>query len=489
LIEAMVELISSMRRIVRSLVRDCAVVVVLCAIAFFTARRAVAAPPPAATQDESTTATTQPAPATSPGTVPGTAPASADQERFNVHFQATVIPQGHDVFHAPYSGPNSLRRVEPLRTSFTSTLFLGLRMPWEGGAVYFDPEVAAGKGLSGVTGIASFPNGDISHVGSPQPEIYVARAYFQQVFGLGGDKEKVESDQNQLAGYQDARRITLWLGKFSATDMFDGNGYSHDPRTQFMNESFMDDTAWDYPADARGYTDGVAVEYNEPSWAIRYGAFREPKDANGQALDAHFPEAMGHTLELEDRWSIKDQPGVVRVLGYANIAHMGNYREAIDNPGPNGPDITLSRTYSAKYGYSVSAEQAITPDLGIWGRAGWNDGHTESWAFTEVDRLASLGISLKGTKWGRPDDVVGIAGAIAGLSKDHRDYLRSGGVGFIIGDGKLHYAPEQVIEAYYDWQVIDHLWVTPDFQFVDHPAYNADRGPVAIWGLRVHVEF
>jgi len=416
-------------------------------------------------------------------------PATSDTEWFNVHAQATTITQWHDDFPSPYSGPLSLRPREDAKTSVTATLFMGLRMPWEGGAFYFDPEIAGGEGFSNVEGIASFPNGDIAHIGTADPEPYVARAYYQQVFGLGGEKEKVESGQNQLGGYQDAKRITVWLGAFSATDFFDNNSYSHDPRTQFMNWSLMDDTAWDYPADSRGYTIGGVIEYTEPSWAIRYGVFQEPKAANGGTLDPRFPQAEGNALEVENRWSVKDQPGVIRVLGFANLAHMGNYRQAIANPGPNGPDITLTRSYSVKYGFSVSAEQAITSNLGIWGRAGWNDGQTESWAFTEVDDMGSLGISLKGTQWGRPDDVFGVAGTIAGLSDAHKDYLAGGGLGFIIGDGKLNYAPEEVVETYYNCKIVDHVFITPDFQFVEHPAYNSDRGPVVILGLRVHLEF
>jgi len=420
-----------------------------------------------------------------------TAPASqvSETENYNVHAQATVITQWHNVFPAPYTGPNSLLPNESAKTSVTATLFMGLRLPWDGGAFYFDPEITGGEGLSGVMGIASFPNGDVSHVGAPQPQPYVGRAYYQQVVGLGGDKEKVESDENQLAGYRDIRRITFWLGEFSATDIFDNNTYSHDPRTQFMNESLMDNTAWDYPSDTRGYTLGAMAEYNEQSWALRYGAFQEPKTANGDTLDPRVPQALGQAVELEERWNLRDQPGVVRLLAYANVAHMGNYRQVLANPGPSGPDITLSRTYSTKWGFGISAEQAISADLGIWGRAGWNNGQTETWAFTEVDDMGSLGISLKGTRWGRPDDVFGFAGAIAGLSDAHKDYLAAGGLGFIIGDGKLDYAPEEVLETYYNWKMADHIFITPDIQFVNNPAYNSDRGPVAVLGLRVHVDW
>jgi high affinity Mn2+ porin len=480
----MVESISSKRWVAALLACGCAGVVLLAGAA-----RAFAASSAPSTQDQNVGATTQPAPATVPGTTVSTEPAADKQERYNIHFQATVITQGHDAFHAPYSGPNSLRRIEPLRTSVSSTLFLGLRMPWNSGAFYFDPEMTAGKGFSGVTGIAGFPNGEIARVGTADPSLNVARLFYQQTIGFGGDTEHVDSDQNQLAGDRDISRLTVSLGKFAASDFFDNNTYSHDPRTQFFNWALMDNGAWDYPADSRGYTYGGVAELNQPDWTLRYGDFAEPTVANGGRIDSRFPKASAQAIELEQRWTFRNQPGAVRWLGYLNLAHMGNYREAIDNPGPNGPDVTLTRTYSAKYGYGASFEQALTNDLALWGRAGWNDGHTESWAFTEIDRTASLGVSLKGTKWSRPDDVAAIAGVINGLSKDHRDYLRSGGVGFIVGDGKLHYAPEQIIEAYYDWQVVDHLWVTPDFQFVDHPAYNADRGPVAIWGLRIHAEF
>lgn len=434
------------------------------------------------------------APVTQPSTqsleVPATQPpAPSTTENFNIHAQATVISQWHDVFPSPYIGPKSLLPDESAKTSVTATLFMGLRMPWQGGAVYFDPEIAGGQGFSNVQGIADFPNGDIPDVGTSAPQPYVARAFYQQVFSLGGPSQHLSSDQNQLAGDQDVRRVTVWLGKFSATDFFDNNTYARDPRTQFMNQAMVDNTAWDFPQDDRGYTLGGAAEYNQANWAFRYGFFQEPKVANGDTLDGHFPQAVGNAWELEDRWYIGDQPGVIRLLAYLNLAHMGNYRQALAAPGPSGPDVTLSRTYSTKYGFGFSAEQSITPTLAVFARAGWNDGQTESWAFTEVDDMGSVGISLKGTGWGRPDDVVGIAGAIAGLSDAHKDYLAAGGIDFTIGDGKLSYAPEEIFESYYNFKLIDHIFVTPDFQFVNDPAYNSARGPVAILSLRVHAEW
>lgn len=431
----------------------------------------------------------------SPATTPASAPAEPIQptipvEQFSVHAQATVISQKHDVFPAPYTGPFDVPRREGWKTSATGTLFLGLRLPWIGGEFYLDPEVSGGEGFGGVKGIAGFPNGEISRVGTPEPEPNIARAFFRQTFGLSGPSEHVESDQNQLAGFRNVSRLTLTFGKLAATDFFDGNSYSHDPRTQFMNWALMDDGAWDYPADTRGYTYGGAVELNQPNWAVRYGAFTMPQQANGSTIDWNVPKALGQAVELEERWNIHERPGAARFLAFLNTAHMGNYRQAIDHPGPMGPDITLSRHYDIKYGVGISAEQQLAENLGVFARLGWNDGHTESFAFTEIDRTASIGLRLKGNRWRRPEDVIGVALVANGLAKEHRDYLGAGGHGFIIGDGRLpHYALEDIGEVYYLFKVYDHFFLTADFQVVDHPAYNRDRGPIAIGSVRVHAEF
>lgn len=431
-------------------------------------------------------------PATQPAAEPKeNLPAPAPTEWFSVHAQGTVISQKHDIFPAPYTGPFDVPPHEGWKTSITGTLFLGARLPWKTGEFYLNPEVSGGEGFGGVKGIAGFPNGEISRVGTPEPEPYIARAFFRQDFGLGGEREHIDSGQNQLAGFRDVSRVTLTFGKMAATDTFDNNSYSHDPRSQFMNWALMDNGAWDYPADTRGYTYGGSIELIQPMWAVRYGAFAMPREANGSTIDWNVPKAMGHVFEFEPHWSINEQTGAARFMAYLNTAHMGNYQEAIEHPGPNGvPDITLTRTYDVKYGFGVSAEQAITKELGIWGRIGWNDGHTESFCFTEIDRTGSFGISLKGSRWHRPNDVVGAAFAINGVSKSHRDYLGAGGHGFIIGDGRLpHYAPEEDFEGYYLLNLFEHVFVTVDGQIIDHPAYNADRGPILIAGVRVHVEF
>jgi high affinity Mn2+ porin len=426
-------------------------------------------------------ATTQPAPAAA-------APPAAER-RFTAHAQSTVITQKHDVFHAPYSGAFSLPRHEEEKTSITGTVYLGARL-WEGGEVYFDPEIAGGEGFGGVKGVAGFPNGEIQRVSEPAPKPYVARLFYRQDFSLdGGDRERVEDDQNQVAGFRDSRRISLLLGKFSGTDYFQTSRYGNDARTQFQNLSLFTTGAWDYPADVRGYTLGAMLEYNQPQWALRYAAMAEPKQAQGGTLDSRLPSALGHAVEFEQRYALREHPGAIRLMGFANSADMGKYREAINEAGGSVPDVTTTRTFRVKYGFGVTADQEITPTLGLFARLGWNDGRSETWAFTEIDRSASLGLSLKGTRWLRPDDVVGIAGALNGISRDHRDYLGAGGHGFIIGDGRLSYGLEHIVEGYYLIKLADHIFVTADVQSVWNPAYNRDRGPVFIGAIRAHLEF
>ena len=409
------------------------------------------------------------------------------QELWSVHFQATVIPQGHGHFDSPYSGQNSMPSLNEIRASYTSTLYLGGRL-WHGAELYVNPEISGGRGIGGVLGVAGFPNGDIARVGKPAPTIALARLFLRQTIGLGGQEERIEPEANQMAGSLDVSRLTFTLGKYGATDIFDDNTYSHEPRTQFMNWAIMNNGAWDYPADTRGYTWGGTVELNQPRWALRYGLFGVPKEANGIKFDHHLDQAHAHSLEWEGRYTWGSHPGKLHLLGYWNRAHMGNYRRTLDTPAFN-LDITRSRTYSSKYGLGLNVEQEMTRDLGAFLRLGWNDGRTESWAYTEIDQTACLGLRLKGQAWRRPKDVFGVAGVANGLSKDHRDYLAAGGHGFIVGDGRLNYAPEEIFEIYYLFKITKWLSTTADYQFVSNPAYNQDRGPLHVWALRVHAEF
>jgi high affinity Mn2+ porin len=408
----------------------------------------------------------------------------------SAHAQATTVTQTHDAFRSPYIGPRSLLPVERTPTSVTGTLFLDGRL-WEtdgwSGELVFNPEMSSGPGLSDSQGIAGFPNGEITRVGIVSPTPYFARLFLRQTFGFGGEQEKVEDEANQIAGKRDIDRITLSVGKFSATDFADDNVYSHDPRTQFLPWSIMYNGAWDYPANVRGYTYGIAVDFNQKYWALRYGIFAEPTFANGAPLDPKFIKANGQVLEWLVRYGLEERPGNLRLLAYANHAHMGDYREALDRM-PADPDVTLTRAYRWKYGFGLSWDQEITKELGIFGRLGWNDGHTESWAFTAIDRVGEIGLLLKGKRWCRPNDAIGFAFDANGIARDHRAYLAAGGLDFIIGDGRLRYGPEEIFEFFYNYQVIKGIFVSFDFQEVNHPAYNRDRGPVSIYTLRVHLQ-
>jgi high affinity Mn2+ porin len=407
---------------------------------------------------------------------------------WSAHVQGTVVSQGDWPFHSPYQGQNSFQSVQQLRTSETATLYLAAKLPWEGGQVIFDPEVAGGQGLSDVFGLGAFPNFEITRVGLPTPTPYIARLVLQQTIELGGEWEKLEDAPNQIPGHRDQNRITIQVGRMASSDGFDSNAYSHDGRTQAMNWAIAYNGAWDYPANVRGYTYGANVELNQPVWAIRYGIWMEPLVANGAEFDAHVLRAHGQALELEYRYDLGGLPGRVRPLFYLNRANMGDYHEALQMM-PVNPDVTLTRSYRYKYGFGLNVEQEVTKDLGLFLRLGWDDGHSETWAFTEIDRTASFGMLLKGRRWQRPQDQVGLAYVIDGLSQDHRNYLAAGGLGFELGDGKLNYGLEQALEMYYNWEMRKGLNLTLDFQEIINPGDNQDRGPVSILALRMHFEF
>ena len=403
------------------------------------------------------------------------------------HAQSTYIPQGYGRFSARYTGPLSLVPVHQEEDSKTATLFLGVRA-WKGGDLYANPEASGGAGVSSASGMAGFPNGEITRVGTREVKEYWARIFLRQTFNLDGDVEQVEDDLNQIAGTRNAHRFTITLGKFSVLDVFDINPYAGDPRSEFMNWALMANGAWDYPADTRGYTAGVAVDYRFGVWSVRAGSFLMPEVANGPILDKRIRKARGEVLELENRYSINGREGAVRILSFVNHAAMGRYRQALDLQ-PAFPDVTATRQPGrVKYGFGLNMTQSITGSVGAFMRLGWNDGHTETFAFTEIDRTANVGLSVKGTRWHRPDDNFGIAGLVNGLSRDHRDYLAAGGLGFIIGDGQLNYKTENVIESYYRLNFYKACAVTGDFQRVWHPAYNGDRGPVSIYAVRFHVQ-
>ena len=415
---------------------------------------------------------------------------STHEQRVNVHFQTTYIYQYKPAFSASYSGPNSLLNTEEKQNSITASLFFGARL-WKGAEVYVDPEIAGGSGLSGAFGMAASTNGESFRVGDPSPTLYVARAYFKQTFALGSKSTMNEDGQNQLADKEPKRFFRIVAGKFSLGDFFDNNAYSGSPRTQFLNWGLMSNAAWDYAANLRGYTAGAIGILQIDNMTYKLGIATEPKVANGADLNTNLGMARGLNAEVDRAYMLKKRAGHVRVLGYMNETNMGSYAAAMHIMDSNGrPNVILSeRNARRKTGFGINVDQQLTDVLGIFGRIGWNDGKTETWAFTEADRTISLGISLTGDKWKRKDDNIGVAIVANGLSKDHKDYLAAGGLGFQLGDGKLSYSNEVVTELYYSWKPLAKgLWMTGDYQFALHPGYNSNRGPVNVFSFRLHVE-
>ncbi len=414
-------------------------------------------------------------------------PASGPVQGWNWHLQNTVIVQGDPAFPAEYSGPNSLHKGGEIKETISVDLFLGARL-WPGAEAHLDGLMWQGFGLSKTRGIEAFPNGEAFRLGTDVPNVTFARLFLRQTFGLGGDREMVEDDPLHLAVEQDASRLVLTLGKLSAKDILDNNAYANDPRTQFMNWAFMANEAWDYPADSLGYTTGLALELYEPGWALRYGFFQMPRTSNGMAQDPHYLEAWGMVLEFEHRFSLSGHPGAVRLLGYLNRANMGSYRAAVESP-IRPADIQATRAYRFKYGFGLNLEQEIAENVGVFARLGWSDGRNEAWVFADVDRTATVGLSIKGAGWHRPNDTVGLAGVLNAISQEHRDFLAAGGLGILAGDGGLNYGIEKGLELYYNFQLWPTISAAVDYQFISEPAFNRDRGPVSIFGARLHWEF
>lgn len=417
--------------------------------------------------------------------------------QWSVHYQFTSVLQGHPAFNSKYSGKNSLRDTAEKALSVTATLFLGRKL-WKGAAVFVNPEIAGGKGMSYALGLAGAANGETFRIGSPEPALYLARAFFEQNITIRKSKTLYrKEDQNQIADNLPSSRITITIGKFSLADFFDDNSYSHDPRSEFMNWSLMDNGAWDYPANTRGYTWGAVIELIEPSYCFRLSSVLVPKIANSQIFDLNIAKANGETAEFEKKFMINDHPGNLRFLAFTNFSSAPSYNTAISNMRHG--DSSLVAVFSGqkagvqygglKYGFGISFNQELKSYLGVFSRLGWNDGNTATWAFTEIDRTASLGIRVRPNIIKRPGDNLGLAVVVNGISNAHRTYLNSNGYGFLLGDGKLsNYGYEQIIEAFYKIKLISWLWITADYQFIINPGYNKDRGSVNVFSIRLHVE-
>jgi high affinity Mn2+ porin len=424
-----------------------------------------------------------------PPAVPPDPPVAA--ERWNLFYQATSIGQYHGTFRSPYAGPFSLQDYPERDASLTTTLFAAFRME-KNTVLIFDPEIAGGRGFSGVDGLANSSNGELPRVASATPKPYLARLYVSHDFAFGDETETVESDENQLAGQRPMNRYTVTAGRFTVTDFFDNNRYSHDPRTQFTGWAVMYNGAWDYPADVRGYTWGWVHEIHTRHWSFRYASAAMPRVANGLRFDRRLLRNRGDVFEAERRFAVRGHDGAIRLLNYENHANAGSYGAAIRQAEAAGtrPDVTATRRDGTlKYGFGVNMEQELTKTIGVFARLGWNDGKTESFAFTAVDRLATAGASITGQRWHRPFDTVATEWTANGLSGVHALYLARGGFDFLIGDGRLNYGPENIWESYYSARIVRGFFTSLDVQHVSNPAYNRDRGPLWIYSARLHLEF
>ncbi len=418
---------------------------------------------------------------------PRTSLTDPEADRWEIHGQTTYLPQGYPRFRALYTGTNSLTPAPQAQATWRNSLSLNARL-WEGGEVYYNPELLQGFGLNDTVGAAGFPNGEAQKSNFPYPHYNTSRLFLRQTFGFGGEQEELACGPGQLSGKVDVSRLTVQAGKFAVLDVFDGNSYAKDTRKDFMNWSMWAPGAFDYSADKVGLTYGATAELNQKQWALRSGYFLMQSVSNANSFDTKVFERGTYALELETRFSLFSQPGKLRTIAWLNSAFSGSYRETLNNPAFN-LDIAQTRTGRIKYGYVVSLEQALTDEVGVFGRWSWNDGKTEIMAFTDIDASLSLGASIKGTRWGRPDDVIGIGGAINALSRDHRDFIAAGGLGVLIGDGQLNYRRERILESYYAFALNKQLTLTGDYQLITNPAYNADRGPVHVFSGRLHGEF
>jgi high affinity Mn2+ porin len=422
--------------------------------------------------------------------------AAPEADNLSLHGQATFVEQAYPRIRSPYEGPNSLPAASEGRETFDLTLFAGMRL-WQGAELWFNPEIDQGFGLGNTHGVAGFPSAEAYKEGSVYPYVHIQRAFLRQTIDLGGKVEKVDADTNQFAGTRTADRLVFTVGRFAITDIFDTNKYANNGKTDFLNWSLLNAGTFDYAGDAWGYTYGAAAEWYQGRWTLRAGAF------DLSATPAGGVSPLGATLdptfrqyqlvgEIEERHELWGQPGKLKVTGFLSHGAAGLFADAIALAQATGQpaDITAVRNTTNRTGVSVNLEQQISDTLGVFARAGWADGNIEPWDFTDIDRTISGGVSINGKRWGRPDDTVGIAGVVNGISGVHQAFLNTGGLGILVGDGQLpHPKTEQILEAYYSYAVSAATKLSFDYQFIVNPGYNTDRGPVSVFSGRFHWTF
>lgn len=411
-----------------------------------------------------------------------------DPANWAVHGQTTYLIQTDPDFRSPYVGTNSLIPGQS-RETWDATFYLGMRL-WQGAELWIDPEIDQGFGLSNTLGVAGFPSGEAYKVGQSFPYARMPRYFIRDTIALGGQSEHVDGAANQLEGSITSNRLVLTLGKFAVTDVFDTNSLAHDAHTDFMNWALIDTGSFDYAADAWGYTYGTSVEWYQGAWTLRAGLFDLSKEPNSEVLDPDFSQFQT-VAEIEHRHDLFGQPGKIAITGFLSRARMGTYADAVALAEATGQPAEMApvRRYRSRPGIGVNLEQRLSPSVAVFMRAGTADGQVEPFDFTDIDRTFALGTMVKGTSWGRPKDEFGLAGVVNNITSEHAAFFNAGGLGILVGDGKLpHPGPEQIVETYYQFPV-GVLAATLDYQFINNPGYNRDRGPVSVLGARLHTQF
>ena len=417
-------------------------------------------------------------------------------DAFAVHGQATYVQQSYPAFPSPYQGPNSLTGGAQSKETFDLTLSTGVKL-WRGAEFWANPEIDQGFGLSDTHGVAGFPSAESYKLGSSTPYARLQRAFLRQTINLGGDTENIDDDFTQFKGTRSTDRLVLTVGRFGINDIFDTNRYANNPKSDFLNWSLVNAGTFDYAADAWGYNYGAAAEWYTGRWTLRAGVFDLSETPTGgvsplgPALDPTFQQ-FSLLGEIERRYDLWGQPGKIKITGFLNRGNAGNFNDAVALAQATGmpADINAVRAYTSRPGVSLNVEQQITETLGAFFRAGWADGQIEPWDFTDIDRTVSGGVSISGKSWGRPDDTIGIAGVVNGISSAHVAFLNAGGLGILVGDGQLtNYGLEKIFEAYYSLALNSSTKLTFDYQFVANPGYNADRGPANVFAARAHWQF
>jgi high affinity Mn2+ porin len=417
------------------------------------------------------------------------APAVADEDLFAVHGEFTYVEQETAGFTAPYRGPNSLSPNAGAETT-DANLSLGARL-WSGAEAWIDPEIDQGFGLDDTLGVAGFPSGDAYKVGKNQPYLRLPRLFVRQSLDLEGAPQAIGALANQFAGLHSENRVVITVGKFAVTDVFDTNQYAHDPRNDFFNWAAVDTGTFDYAADAWGYTVGAAVEWYQGAWTLRAAVFDLSNIPNSTHLDPGLHEFQIDS-EIEHRHEIAGSPGRVLLTVFDSRGRMGLLDQAVQLAENTGApvDIAAVRRYRSRLGADMSVEQQLASDLGMFARIGKAAGNVEPYEFADIDRTVAAGLSLQGSRWRRAGDTIGLAGIVNGISGAREQYLNAGGLGILVGDGRLpHPGPEEILETYYSLAVFASVHLTLDYQWVEHPAYNRDRGPVPIFAIRLHAQF